>query len=121
MLKVDEKSCVVKLFLYEQLKRDYDIVASPESFDFLIDNRDFIDVKYDSIYFSYNQLKTINFKYKKNNIDNLYILIEDDQKHPHHDLLTKIKDYETPIGNFSLYLVDVPGLLSRYGDLIQDY
>ncbi len=120
-LDEEEKSCVVKLVLFDRLKEDFDVEASQEDFDFLVDNRDLIDVKYGSQYFSYKQLRQVSSNYKNNEIDNLYILTRDDQKHPYHDLLTKIKTYETPIGTFTLYSVDIPKLLSRYGDLIQNY
>lgn len=120
-LRVVKRSCVAKMVLYEQLKEDFDIVSSPDDFDFLVKSNDLIDVKYDSTYFSYNQLRQVYSYYKKNSIGNLYILTPDDQTHPYHDLLTKIKEYETPIGNFNLYSVDIPLLLSRYADSIQNY
>ncbi len=105
--------------MFDCLKGDFSGIESSENFDFLVDGTDFIDVNYDSNYFSYSQLRHIYAKYKKNNIGNLYVLIEDYYTHPYHYLFNKIKDYETLIGVFTLYSVDISKLLSKYRDVIQ--
>lgn len=74
-LEVDKRGSVVKLVLYEQLKEDFDLVESQGNFDLLVNGRDFIDVKYDSIYFSSTQIRHVFSTYKKNNISNLYIIL----------------------------------------------